>query len=105
MVCLESPEYSRDYLDPDKRSIANAVQVFFQDGTATPNIAVEYPIGHRRRRTDAIPLLTEKFRTNLAGRFAEKQQRVILERFNDAVLLDETPVHALVNLFVPSDKN
>jgi 2-methylcitrate dehydratase len=93
------PAYSRDYLDPDKRSIANAVQVFFQDGTATPNIAVEYPIGHRRRRTEAVPLLVEKFRENLSGRFSEKQQDHH-RAFQQPEQLDQTPVHELVNLFV-----
>jgi 2-methylcitrate dehydratase len=100
MVCVEDAAYSQDYLDPEKRSIANAVQVFFQDGTATPNIAVEYPIGHRRRRTEAIPLLVEKFRENLSSRFSEKQQDLIIELFQQPERLAQTTVHELVNLFV-----
>ena len=78
MVCVENKQWSRDYLDPNKRSIANAMQVFFKDGSKTANIVVEYPIGHRRRRKDGIPLLEAKFKTNLARRFAAKQQAAIL---------------------------
>jgi 2-methylcitrate dehydratase len=105
MVCVEDTAYSRDYLDPDKRSIANAVQVFFQDGTASPNIAVEYPIGHRRRRTEAVPLLVEKFRENLSSRFSEKQQDLIIELFQQPERLAQMPVHQLVNLFVLEQVN
>jgi 2-methylcitrate dehydratase len=100
MVCVDNAAYSRDYLDPEKRSIANAVQVFFEDGTATPNIAVEYPIGHRRRRTEAVPLLGEKFRENLSSRFSEKQQDQMVELFQQPERLAQTTVHELVNLFV-----
>ena len=70
MICVEDPQYSKDYLDPEKRSIANAVQVFFKDGSSTEKVAVEYPIGHRRRRAEGMPLLVKKFETNLASRFA-----------------------------------
>jgi 2-methylcitrate dehydratase len=100
MTCVEAPAYSRDYLDPEKRSIANAVQVFYQDGTATPNIAVEYPIGHRRRRAEAIPLLFDKFRANMGTRFKDEQIENIIERFNQPKKLNETPVHEFVNLFI-----
>ena len=62
---VEDPQYSRDYLDPDKRSIANAVQVFFKDGTQTENVVVEYPLGHRRRRQEGLPGLLDKFETHL----------------------------------------
>ena len=83
-----------------KRSIANAVQVFFKDGTSTPKVAVEYPIGHRRRRKDGIPLLELKFRTNLARRFAPKQQKAILDACSDAKTLETMPVNEFVDLFV-----
>ncbi len=99
MVCVEDAAWTRDYLDPEKRSIANAVQVFFKDGTSTPKIAVEYPIGHRRRRKDGIPLLEAKFRINLARRFAAKQQNAILAVCGDAKALASTPVHEFVDLF------
>jgi 2-methylcitrate dehydratase len=98
-VCVEEPRYTREYLDPDKRSIANAVQVFFTDGTRTPLAEVEYPIGHRRRRAQALPLLEEKFRANLAGRFPESQIEAILGLFRDPEKIDRTPVHEVVNLF------
>jgi 2-methylcitrate dehydratase len=98
-ICVEDPRYTRDYLDPDKRSIANAVQVFFQDGTSTPFIAVEYPIGHRRRRQEALPLLEVKFLTNLGDRYPEDQKAAILDLFRDPARLDDTPVHQLINMF------
>lgn len=76
---VEDERYSRDYLDPDKRSIANAVQVFFTDGTATDKVEVEYPIGHRRRRAEGIPLLKEKFARALRTVYAEKRAARIEE--------------------------
>ena len=69
------PQYSKDYLDPEKRSIANAVQVFFKDGSSTEKVVVEYPIGHRRRRAEGMPLLMKKFEANLASRFAPDAMR------------------------------
>jgi len=99
MECVEDPAWTRDYLDPEKRSIANAIQVFFKDGTNTQKVGVEYPIGHRRRRKDGIPLLEAKFRTNLARKFAVKQQNAILEVCNDAQRLQAMPVHEFVDLF------
>ena len=99
MTCVEDRQFSRDYLDPDKRSIANAITVEWKDGNKTREVVVEYPIGHRRRRNEGIPLLIEKFRTNLARRFPEKQQQRILDVALDANVLDPTPVHAFVDLF------
>ena len=99
MVCIEKKEWTRDYLDPKKRSIANAIQVFFKDGRKTANVAVEYPIGHRRRRKDGIPLLEAKFRTNLARRFADKQRAAIYNLCKDQKKLEATPVHEFVDLF------
>ncbi|HEY7943434.1 MAG TPA: bifunctional 2-methylcitrate dehydratase/aconitate hydratase [Casimicrobiaceae bacterium] len=99
ITCVEDAQFSRDYLDPDKRSIANAITVEFNDGT-TDQVVVEYPIGHRRRRAEGIPLLVEKFRTNLARRFPPKQQRAILDLALDAHRLEVAPVHEFVDLFV-----
>jgi 2-methylcitrate dehydratase len=99
MVCVENKKWSKDYLDPSKRSIANAVQVLFKDGSKTANVEVEYPIGHRRRRKDGVPLLEEKFKTNLARRFAAKQQAAILELCRDQNRLENTPAHEFVDLF------
>ena len=100
MFCVENKGYSRDYLDPKKRSIANQLQVFFKDGTATRKVAVEYPVGHRRRRREGIPLLEAKFRTNLARRFPAERQSAILELCRDGKRLEATPVDKFVDLFV-----
>lgn len=94
----EDPRYSRDYLDPDKRSIANAVQVFFRDGTSTEKVEVEYPIGHRRRREEGIPLLEEKFRANAATRLPKKRLERLEELFSDQGRLEATPVDDLMGL-------
>ena len=99
MECVEDPAWTRDYLDPEQRSIANAVQVFFKDGSSTPKVAVEYPIGHRRRRKDGIPLLEAKFRTNLARKIAAKQQQAIWDLCSHAKQLEATPVNEFVDLF------
>jgi 2-methylcitrate dehydratase len=99
MTCVEDPRYTKEYLDPDKRSIANAVQVFFTDGTSTAKVAVEYPIGHRRRRAQGMPLLVKKFEENLASRFAPAQCRTILEACNDPARLDAMAVNKFTDMF------
>jgi 2-methylcitrate dehydratase len=99
MQCVENRQWTRDYLDPAKRSIANAVQVIFRDGTRSENVAVEYPVGHRRRRKEGVPLLEAKFRTNLARRFPVKQQQAILAACRDQARLEAMPVHEFVDLF------
>lgn len=98
--CVEDPQYTRDYHDPEKRSIANALTVTLSDGSVLPEVAVEYPIGHKRRRADGIPLLEAKFRTNLARRFPGKQQKAILDVSLDQNLLESMPVHDYVDLYV-----
>jgi 2-methylcitrate dehydratase len=100
MSCIENKRYSRDYLDPKKRSIANQLQIFFKDGTATRKVAVEYPVGHRRRRSEGIPLLEAKFRTNLARRFPQDRQNAILDLCRDPSRLEAAPVDKFVDLFV-----
>ncbi|MGC2061357.1 MAG: bifunctional 2-methylcitrate dehydratase/aconitate hydratase, partial [Thermodesulfovibrionales bacterium] len=100
MTCLEAPRYTRDYHDPAKRSIANTIQVYFKDGSKTGKIEVEYPIGHRRRRKEGMPVLVEKFRTNLARRFPAKQQNAILEVCLNKAKLDSMPVNEFVDMFV-----
>jgi 2-methylcitrate dehydratase PrpD len=99
MLCVEDPAYSTDYLDPQKRSIANAVQVFFKDGTSSKKIAVEYPIGHRRRRAEGMPLLVKKFAANLASRFAPQQCDAILRLCADPDTLAATPVDKFTDMF------
>ena len=100
MVVVESSGYSKDYLDPHKRSIANALQICFNDGSTTEKIAVEYPIGHRRRRAEGIPLLEEKFIANLATRFPAKRVDAITNLCLDQKRLQTTPVNEFIQMFV-----
>lgn len=99
MEVVEEPRYTREYLEEDKRSIANAIQVFFTDGTRTDQVAVEYPIGHRRRRKEGIPLLEQKFRNNLATRFPTGRVRRIFDLCRDQKALEQTPVNVFMDLF------
>jgi len=102
IVCVEDPRFTSDYHDPEKRSIANALTVELNDGTKLEEVKVEYPIGHKRRRADGIPLLEDKFRTNLARRFAKKQQDAILAVSLDSQALEAMPVHEYVDLYTAS---
>ena len=99
MICVEHKPWTRDYLNPAKRSIANGIQVFFNDGTKTERVDVEYPLGHHRRRKEGVPQLEAKFRTNLARRFAPKQQQAILSLTRNQERLEATPVNEFVDLF------
>jgi 2-methylcitrate dehydratase len=99
MHVVENKQYSVDYHDPEKRSIANAITIRFKDGTSTPRVAVEYPIGHRRRRTEGIPLLFAKFEANLRTRFNERKVAQIQSLFLDHERLLATPVNELMDLF------
>jgi 2-methylcitrate dehydratase len=98
--CVEDPQFTRDYHDPEKRSIANALTVELKDGKRLSEVVVEYPIGHKRRREEGMPLLVEKFERNLARRFPAKQQKAILDVCLDAKKLDATPVREFVDLMV-----
>jgi 2-methylcitrate dehydratase len=100
MVVREDLRYSREYLEPDKRAIANAVQIFFRDGSATEKVEVEYPIGHRRRRAKGIPLLVKKFRANAEARFPAEHVRKLLTLFEDAKRLERMAVDDFVENFV-----
>lgn len=100
MEVVEDERYSREYLEADKRSIANAVQVFFRDGSATEMVAVEYPIGHRRRREEGIPLLEEKFKANLATRFPTQRCVRIFALCKDREALEATAVDRFMDLLV-----
>jgi 2-methylcitrate dehydratase len=100
IVCVEDEQFTKDYHDPKKRSIANAFTVEFKDGKKLPEIVCEYPIGHKRRRKEGMPVLVEKFKTNLARRFPAKQQKAILDLCNNANKLASTPVHEFVDMFV-----
>jgi 2-methylcitrate dehydratase len=98
MTVEEDLRYSREYHEPDKRSIANAMQVFFKGGTHTEKMAVEYPIGHRRRRVESIPLLLAKFEENLAARLPRQQAQAVLDLCSDQRRLEATPVNELMEL-------
>ena len=98
--CVEDPQFTKDYHDPDQRSIPNGLTIIFDDGSALDEVVVEYPIGHKRRRAEGIPLLVEKFRTNLARRFPGKQQQAILDVSLDQARLEAMPVHEYVDLYV-----
>lgn len=100
MEVVENKKYSMDYLDPEKRSIANAVQVFFKDGSFTEQVVVEYPIGHRRRREEGIPLLVEKFEHNLSTRFSAEKVTEIMDVFVDVQKFESMSVNEFINLWV-----
>jgi 2-methylcitrate dehydratase len=98
MSCIEEPAFTADYHDPEKRSIANSLTLSLADGS-TLSETVEYPLGHRRRRSEGIPLLEEKFRINLGRRFAPQRQQAILEPSLDQHALERMPVHEYVDLY------
>ena len=100
ITCVENTAFTADYHDPEKRSIANALTIELNDGTIFDEVVVEYPIGHKRRRADGIPLLEAKFRTNLARRFPSKQQAAILKISLDQRALEAMPVNEYVDLYV-----
>ncbi|HET9577835.1 MAG TPA: bifunctional 2-methylcitrate dehydratase/aconitate hydratase [Usitatibacter sp.] len=100
IACVEDKQFTKDYHDPEKRSIANALTVEFNDGKKMKEIVVEYPIGHKRRRKEGMPVLVKKFETNLARRFPEKQRAAILALCANPKALDATPVNEFVDLMV-----
>ncbi len=99
-VVTESERYTRDFVDPEIRSSANSVQVFFKDGSNTPKIEIEFPIGHQRRRAEVIPVLKIKFESSLKRRFPAAQCARIQALCADAAKLDATPVDQFVDAFV-----
>jgi len=98
IVCVEDTGYTADYFNPEKRSIANAITVEFKDGTIFDEVAVEYPIGHARRRTEGIPLLIEKYKTNLARIYDGDKQKKIIDLCLDYDKLAATPVNEFMDL-------
>jgi len=93
MVLQENPRFTADYYAADRRFIGNAVQVFFRDGSSTARVAVEVPLGHRRRRAEALAALVQKFAASLPGVFGPKQCGRIRALFDDAVRLEALSVH------------
>lgn len=100
MEIIEDKSFSAEYLEANKRSIANAIQVFFKDGSRTEEVVVEYPVGHRRRRKEGIPLLEEKFKANLATRFPSQQSETIFSLCKDQAQLEATAVNHFMDLFL-----
>jgi 2-methylcitrate dehydratase len=100
IICVEDPQFTKDYYDPEKRSIANGLTLEFKDGSKLEEVVVEYPIGHRLRRSEGIPLLEEKFRINLARRFPAQQCEAIMNACRDQSRLEAMPVREFIDLFV-----
>ena len=100
MKVVENSEFSRDYLDPEKRSIANAIRITFADGTHTENVVVEYPLGHKKRRIEAMPLLKQKMAANLATVLPEWRCDEIIELLDKPQDLEHMPVRHFMDLFV-----
>ncbi|OUW04501.1 MAG: 2-methylcitrate dehydratase [Betaproteobacteria bacterium TMED156] len=100
IVCLEDFAFTRDYLDPEKRSIANGITIEFNDGTKLDEVVVEYPIGHKRRRDEGIPLLIEKFKKNLARQFSNERQKKIFDSSLELEELIKIPVQDYIELYV-----
>lgn len=98
MHVVEDLQFTKDYLDPEKRSIANALQIYFTDGSSSEKIIVEYPIGHKRRREQGIPLLIEKFKKNTAKHFSNERIQALLDIFLDHKKLDSMPVNEWMEL-------
>src|SRR5437763_6177645 len=99
MTVTEDPRFTADYLDPGKRSIGNSVQVVFRGGQSTDKVVVEYPIGHRRRRAEGIPLLLAKFEKNLRSRLSAAAADRVLDACADQQRLEQMPVREFVSLF------
>ncbi len=99
MVCVEDPAFTKDYHDPEKRSIANGITVEFTDGSKLPEVVVEYPLGHKRRRSEGIRCSRKKFVTNLGRRFAANQAERILQASLTRSVLEATPVNEYVDLY------
>ena len=100
MEIHEEPRYTNEYLEPNKRSIANSIKIWFRDGSCTDRIEVEYPVGHRRRRKEGIPLLEQKFQSNLATAFPAHRCEEIFNLCKDQTALEQTPVHDFMTMLV-----
>lgn len=99
MQVQEDIQFSKDYLNPEKRSIANALQIYFNDGTSTEKILVEYPIGHKRRREEGISLLLQKFETNMKTHYTNSKTHELRDLFQNLSKLEAMPVNTFIELF------
>lgn len=102
MTVVENPQFSRDYLDPDKRSIANSLVVRFKDGTSTSPQTIEYPLGHQRRRAEALPLLRDKFIQNASNALPARRVDELAQFFNEPEQLDSISVSSFLDRFMVS---
>jgi 2-methylcitrate dehydratase len=100
MEVVENPQFSKDYLNPDKRSIANAIEIYFKDGRRSEKVIVEYPIGHRQRRAQSISLLYDKFEANMAahGKFSDQLMHQIILVLREQDKLEYTPVNEFMDM-------
>jgi 2-methylcitrate dehydratase len=99
MTVKENPQFTKDYFDPDRRYIGNSVQVFFADGSKTEKVSIDFPIGHRKRRVEGIPVLLRKFEAALLGHLAGGQVTRILDACRDTGALEAMPLHKFMGLF------
>lgn len=99
MTVRENPQFTKDYFDPDKRHIGNSVQVFFVDGSSTEKVSIDFPIGHRERRGEGIPVLLKKFETAIAGHLPTHRVKQILALTRDTSRFESTPIHRFLDLF------
>jgi len=100
MTVKENPQFTRDYFDPAKRYIGNSLQVFFKDGSSTEKVSIDFPIGHRKRRAEGIPVLIQKFQDALAGHLSARQVERLITLAGDTSALDSMPVPALMDMLV-----
>jgi 2-methylcitrate dehydratase len=99
MTVVENPQFTRDYFDPAKRYIGNSVQVFFKDGSSTEKVSIDYPIGHRKRRAEGIPVLLQKFEAAMRGHLPAHRVRAIMAATSDPATLDAMPLQQFLGLF------
>ena len=101
LIGWENPAFTRDYADPEKRTVGNAVEVFFKDGTSSGKVSIDLPIGHRERRGEGIPALLAKFEAAMAGQLPAKRVGQLLELTGDTSRFEATPIHRFMDLFTP----
>jgi 2-methylcitrate dehydratase len=99
MTVVENPQFTKDYFDPEKRYIGNSVQVFFKDGSSTEKVSIDFPIGHRKRRAEGIPVLLKKFEAALRAEWPAERVEKVLAVTSSAEKLDAMPIHEFMTLF------
>jgi 2-methylcitrate dehydratase len=99
MTVVENTQFTRDYFDPAKRYIGNSVQVFFRDGSSTEKVSIDYPIGHRKRRAEGIPVLLQKFEAAMREQLPAHRVKAIMDATRDPARLDAMPLHQFLGLF------